>query len=125
MLRIGKAPFLECSSKGDRRFSALFARLRSYGNETIENIYQREKIFSDGRTNLTFKEAKGQVAVNQEYLEIFYFNLWEIYFHENPELIDYLLQYEGFSDIFGQPGRNCQAVVIFNIVQRFKYNGTQ
>jgi hypothetical protein len=41
MIRYGKAPFLECSSKGDRRFSAYFARV---SGETIEARYQAAKI---------------------------------------------------------------------------------
>lgn len=46
MIRHGKAPFLECSSRGDKRFSAFYAFLQT--GDTIESIYQSSKMF-DGR----------------------------------------------------------------------------
>jgi hypothetical protein len=53
MIQHGTAPFLECSSRGDRRFSAFAARIKSRGNKSIEEIYQAAKRFEDGSTGLT------------------------------------------------------------------------
>lgn len=47
MIKHGFAPFLECSTKGDRRFSAFCAHIRSRNNQSIEEIYQAAKIFDD------------------------------------------------------------------------------
>ena len=43
---------LECSSKGDKRFSALYAKV-SVNNvlDTIENHYQKSKVFIDNNSN--------------------------------------------------------------------------
>lgn len=45
MIRIGDPPYLECSSKGDKRFSAYFARLKSHNNSSVEEVYQAAKVF--------------------------------------------------------------------------------
>ena len=52
MIRHGSPPYLECSSKGDKRFSAFSARIRARGNRSIEEVYQAAKVFSDGTTGL-------------------------------------------------------------------------
>lgn len=121
MYSIGFAPFLECSSKGDKRFSAFYAKL-SHG-KTIEKIYQGGKIFLvDGKeiTNLPPMEAKalqklGHVAVNQAEMRSFYSTLWDVYFKENPDLIELILKYRGFTDVFGQEGNACQAEEVYRI----------
>lgn len=33
--------------------------------------------------------------------------LWQLYFVENPHLLDEIVAYDGFSDIFGQSGHAC------------------
>ncbi len=119
MYRIGEEPFLECSSKGDKRFSAFYARIKKRNNLTIEAIYQSSKIFQDGSTGLSISEAKGKKAVNQEEVAILYGHLWDEYFIENKDLIDVILQYKGFSDIFGQEGHCCQAKEIYRIFTKF------
>lgn len=113
MLRFGEAPFLECSSKGDKRFSAFYAQLSAFNHRTIEEIYQSSKIFSDGSTGLSIKEAKGKVAVNQEELKRLYDYLWHSYLVENPELIKIICSSTGLSDIYGQEGHVCQAEVLW------------
>lgn len=113
MVRIGKFPMLECSSKGDKRFSAFYARIRSLGNRSIEEIYQGSKIFADGSTGLSPREAKGKKAVNMDYCAKIYDKLWVIYLDENPELVKVLKEYKGYSDMFGRPGCQCQAVSIY------------
>lgn len=115
MIRHGRAPYLECSSRGDKRFSAFHARVRQFGNRTIEEIYQSLKVLPDGRTGLTWREAKGQRAVNQDECAVYYSRLWDWYIHENPYLLDVLRAAPGLSDMFGQPGHCCQATELWRI----------
>jgi hypothetical protein len=72
MIQHGTAPFLECSSRGDRRFSAFAARIKSRGNKSIEEIYQAAKVFADGSTGLSWREAKGKRAVNADEVRALY-----------------------------------------------------
>lgn len=115
MIKHGIAPYLECSSKGYTSLSAFYARIKGRDNKTIEEIYQGAKIFEDGTTGLHWKQAKGKKAVNTEALSILYQQLWEEYFEENPELYHKIQQYQGFSDMFGQEGHNCQASTVYNL----------
>lgn len=115
MIKIGNSPYLECSSKGDKRFSAFYARLRKYNNKSIEELYQAYKVFDDGSTGLSIKEAKGRKAVNIVECGKYYHELWKVYLSENPELFETLTKASGLSDIFGQAGHNCQAEVLWNL----------
>lgn len=115
MIQHGVAPFLECSSQGDKRFSAFCARVRKYGNRTIEEIYQANKVFADGSTGLGWRQAKGRKAINQEYCVQFYSALWEWYIWENPDLLQVLKEASGLSDMFGQSGHCCQATELWRI----------
>lgn len=114
MLRFGNIPYLECSSKGDKRFSAFYAKIKKFGNRSIEDIYQCNKIVNGVKCK-NWKEGKGKKADNADELSKLYFKLWIIYFKENPELYNYIKKYNGFSDIFGKIGCNCQAEVIYKI----------
>ncbi len=107
MIKHGSAPFLECSTKGDRRFSAFCARIQSRGDKSIEEIYQAAKIFEDGSTGLTWKEAKGRIPVNGNETDKLYSELWNEYIDENPYLLKILEVTTGVSDIFGQCGHMC------------------
>lgn len=120
MLQIGKAPYYECSSKGDKRFSAFWARIKSLGGKSIEEVYQASKIFEDGTTGLTWKEAKGRKSVNADEVRKLYSELWDEYFRENPELIDVVKDKSGFCDIYGQAGHACQAEEVWRIVQDYR-----
>lgn len=111
----GVAPFLECSSAGDKRFSAFYARIRGRGNRSIEDLYQAAKVFEDGRTGLSWREAKGRTAVNQEEVRALYSTLWDEYIAENPALVNPLTKCTGVSDVFGQRGRACQATELWRI----------
>jgi hypothetical protein len=111
----GEAPFLECSSKGDKRFSAFFARIRGRNNQRIEDIYQAAKILEDGRTGLSWKDAKGKPAVNAKEVSELYSQLWDEYMAENPELLAVLREYSGLRDVFGQAGHACQATELWRI----------
>lgn len=112
MIRHGVAPFLECSSKGDRRFSAFYARVNGH---SIEDQYQAAKVFGDGSTGLDWRAAKGRQAVNQEEAALLYSRLWDQYIAEHPDLLQILKGASGLSDIFGQPGRVCQATELWRI----------
>lgn len=119
MIKHGSAPFIECSTKGDRRFSAFCARIDRRGNKSIEEIYQAAKIFEDGSTGLTWKEAKGRTATNIEELKVFYAKLWDEYIEENPRLIAVLCSASGLSDIFGQKNHVCQATELWRIRKEY------
>lgn len=112
MIRHGKAPFLECSTKGDRRFSAFVARVNG---RSIEETYQAAKVFADGTTGLNWREAKGRTPVNKEEVAKLYVSLWKTYINRNPELANVLVRASGLSDMFGQPGHMCQATVLWDI----------
>jgi hypothetical protein len=115
MIRHGEPPYLECSSKGDRRFSAFYARIPSRGNRTIEEIYQAAKVFQDGSTNLHWREAKGRTAINQGEVSKLYSDLWLEYIMGNPGLWVDLVEATGISDMFGQNGHVCQATELWYI----------
>lgn len=115
MLKVGTAPYYECSSKGDKRFSAFYARLNCLGGKSIEDVYQASKIFEDGSTGLHWREAKGKKPVNVEEVRKLYSELWDEYFKENPELVDVIIDKSGFSDIYGQAGHACQAEEVWRI----------
>lgn len=115
MIRHGTAPFLECSSKGDRRFSAFYARIRARENRTIEDIYQGAKQFADGSTGLGWREAKGRKPVNLEETAALYACLWDEYIAENPSYLTALMAASGLSDIFGRSGGVCQATELWRI----------
>lgn len=115
MIRHGEPPYLECSSKGDRRFSAFSARLRSQGGKSIEDVYQASKVFSDGSTGLGWREAKGKRAVNMDEVRRIYSMLWDQYICENPGFLPVLRAASGLSDVFGQAGNACQATELWRI----------
>lgn len=115
MVRHGDAPYLECSSKGDARFSAFAARIRGRGDRRIEDIYQEAKVFEDGSTGLGWRAAKGRRAVNMAEVRALYATLWDEYMAENPELLPVILDASGLSDRFGTPGNACQATELWRI----------
>lgn len=116
MLRFGDAPFLECSSKGDKRFSAFYARVERNGViKSIEDWYQGAKKFSDLSTNLSWREAKGKKPINVEEVRKLYSELWDQYIRNKPELLEILKEAKGLSDIFGQRDHACQAEELWRI----------
>ena len=114
MLRFGTAPYLECSSAGDTRFSAFYARPKSLKGKSIEEAYQAAKVFADGSTGLSWRQAKGRHAVNQEACAALYERLWFEWVREQ-ELLPVLRAATGLSDRFGQEGHVCQAEVLWRI----------
>lgn len=121
MLAYGVPPFLECSSVGDRRFSAMYAVIHARGGQTIEKIYQASKIFADGSTGLDIKLAKGRKPVNLVASVLLYSQLWDDYLGENPDLAQVLLKFSGLSDRFGQVGHVCQATELWRIRTRLLF----
>lgn len=120
MIRHGEAPFLECSSKGDKRFSAFYAQIHRYQNATIETIFQAAKVFEDGTTGLSIKAAKGRQAINQLEVNLLYSQLWKEYLEWNSDLIQVLTEATGLSDIFGQEGHCCQATELWHLRNQYK-----
>lgn len=114
MIRHGKAPYLECSSAGDLRFSAFSARLQGREQKTIEELYQSAKIFADGSV-LPWRAAKGRRPANVDQCRALYAQLWDEYLAENPDLLSILTSATGLSDLFGQSGRACQATELWRI----------
>lgn len=112
MVKHGNAPYLECSSAGDKRFSAFWARI---DGKSIEDVYQAAKIFEDGSTGLHWREAKGKQAVNMKEVSALYENLWRTYMELHPGLWPALTEASGLSDKFGQVGHNCQATVLWKL----------
>lgn len=111
---------LECSSRGDKRFSALFAQVEVYGIiDTIENHYQLAKRFP--WVPKTWREAKGKKPLYIEiggqqfpvqYLSQWYACLWLKYLDQHPELVKYARQFDSYHDAFARPGKNSQAEMI-------------
>ena len=112
MIKHGKAPYLECSSRGDKRFSAFYATVNG---KSIEEQYQAFKIFEDGSTGLSIQRAKGRKPINKKEADEFYARLWDAYIEQNSHLIDVLKEASGLSDIFGQEGHCCQATELWRI----------
>lgn len=112
MIKHGEPPYLECSSRGDRRFSAFYAKV---AGRTIEQTYQAAKVFADGSTELPVSSAKGKRAVNMQEVTMLYRRLWERYIAEHPGLLPVLLAATGLSDIYGQRGHVCQATELWRI----------
>lgn len=113
MLR-GKPPYLECSTHGDRRFSAFVARPRSLEGRSIEEAYQAMKVFPDGSTGLSWRQAKGRHPVNLAECRSAYDRWWLEWAHEQ-DLLPVLLAQTGLSDKFGREGSTCQADTLWRI----------
>lgn len=112
MIQYGKPPFLECSSRGDKRFSPFYATVNG---RSIEEQYQAAKIFEDGSTGLHWKKAKGRRPKNPTECAILYENLWRQYLRERPGLLDILKSASGLSDMFATKGAVNQAEVLWKI----------
>lgn len=115
--------YLECSSAGDKRFSAFYAKTSFYGVEdSIENIYQSVK--RDKNDN---KVGKGRRVdhicikgkrLDVKYLTPLYKMLWVKYLDNNLELVEYAKGFTAFGDKFRGKAINCQADVIRDYVKK-------
>jgi hypothetical protein len=117
---------LECSSKGDRRFSAFYAKVAVHGEiASIEEHYQLCKRFGNevpdsvrsakGRKPTHF--ALGGKRYHVKYLSAWYKLLWVKYLDEHPDLVAYASGFGDFSDMFKGRSVNCQADVIHQYVK--------
>ena len=120
---------LECHSRGDKRFSSLYARVSVFGKEdTIENHYQLSKRIYGQNKPKDWRDLKGKeidfFEVNnrlypKEYITDFYKLLWVKYFDRNPSLLEFASTFDDFNDIFKSKNSiNCQADVIRDIVKK-------
>ncbi len=117
---------LNCSSKGDRRFSALTARVDVCGSvKPIELHYQLSKRFPWAPKQ--WKQAKGRKPTHFEVARIefptrllsaWYTLLWVKYLDNRPELVAYARRFDRFVDPFAGAGCNSQADVIECYVKR-------
>jgi hypothetical protein len=99
------ARLLSCYSNGDRRFSALFARLPAgYAGETrrtIEHVYQGAKRDWRGQPFAQPKGTRpallcGLYVCSNGFRHAFYTSLWDLYFREHPDLFSEACTYDGF-----------------------------
>jgi len=72
------------------------------------------KILEDGRSGLTWKEAKGKPAVNIAECRAAYKEWWRQWVIEQ-NLLEVLFRASGLSDRFGFVGQTCQAQVLWEI----------
>ena len=136
---------LQCHSRGDRRFSPFCCYVEAFGRrDSIENHYQRAKVFESNRVPRDWKEAKTwkknhlkQIAwqigpfrlpctQNQDKSSFdlsdfgiqFYIGLWHKYLLANTRLITLASQFDEFEDPFKGSFPFCQADVIRQSVQQ-------
>jgi len=112
---------LECSSRGDIRFSAFGAYITLFGKtDFIENWYQTSKRFGN-KIPKSWRDAKGKYCThiningydyNKKYLHDWYKILWCIYLDKNPNLIEYAKKFDDYRDFFKTKNGICQADVI-------------
>lgn len=88
--KVAKGIGYECSTKGDKRFSALCAKLSD--GRTIEEHYQCDiKGYDPGGTD--WKRGKGKPPLSSRvHLDLWeeYLNLWRQWAHLNPSLMEEL-----------------------------------
>lgn len=114
---------LECSSAGNKNFSAFYAtvRIRDVVG-TIEELYQASKRDTNNQPC-----AKGAhvhhciingVELPASYLTAWYRYLWYTYLRDNPQLVRYARQFDAFTDKFRGRAINCQADCVKAYVER-------
>lgn len=118
---------LECSSKGDKRFSAFYAKVEVFGKyASIEEHYQFSKQFLSF-TPKNILQCKGlkptsvkinDIILHAKYLSQWYTYLWIKYLDQHPELVQYAKGFDDFNDIFKGKSINCQADVIRKYIKK-------
>jgi hypothetical protein len=127
---------LECSSIGDKRFSALYAKVKAFNKvDTIENHYQLAKVFDGHYQGSHWSDIKGKkskvkemtltgirlngIDYNLKFLSQWYSLLWLRFLDKRPEHVKFLSQFDDFSDVFkGKGTENCQADVIRKYIKQ-------
>lgn len=113
---------LECSSKGDKRFSAFYARIFINGSyDCIENHYQLSKRVNDFKPG-KWQDVKGikathfvinNVVVPSKYEEAFYNLMWLKYLDQCEPLVKFAKKFDDYNDMFRENNsRVCQADAI-------------
>lgn len=115
---------LECSSRGDKRFSAFYANVEINGvSNSIETWYQMAKrnvegdIPGKGRPVAYMINPFTDNKLPATELTNFYYTLWLRYFKQNPNLLKYAQEFDSFTDMFRGKCKNCQADVIADCVK--------
>lgn len=114
---------LECSSKGDKKFSAFYAYTTVFGiYDSIEHHYQNCKRFNIQPIKIKgaspdYIEIYG-IKLDKKYLTPYYKLLWVKYLDNNKDLVEYAEQFDDYNDIFKGHSINCQADVIRQYVKQ-------
>lgn len=115
---------LECSTRGDKRFSAFCAYITiNEKTDSIEHFYQQSKKTEDGSIAGKGKPFHHFVCpfcgleFSGEYVSDLYKGLWIIYFNKHPELLEYATGFDDFNDMFKGKSVNCQADVVRELVK--------
>lgn len=114
---------LECSSAGDRRFSAFYAYVDVNGfSAPIEYHYQSCKKNIYGLSAPKGAHVDHIIIINGKklpacFLTPFYKLLWVKYLDAHPELVAYARKFDSFSDRYRGKSINCQADVIQQYVK--------
>jgi len=114
---IDESKVYECSSKGDKRFSAFSALLDD--GRSIEVIWQCDiKGYDIGGVN--WRLGKGKAPLGRVNSALEYGKLWGRYLELNPELYAFLedLKYDGWvlNDMFARRGCMNQAVTLMELL---------
>jgi hypothetical protein len=88
----GRKGGYEVSTKGDKRFSAFNARIKSLNNLSIETLYQCTNEYGKGHdpVGLDWRKGKGKPPINgksKEQLYSDYKSLWSLWMSENTDLV--------------------------------------
>lgn len=116
---------LECSSYGDKRFSAFYALVEFNGIlDTIENHYQKVKFKSNGDPCRKGEKVDYIKLFNKEFspewLTPLYRYLWYKYLSNNPALVEYASGFDVFTDKYRGKCINCQADCVCAFVNKNK-----
>ncbi|MEG1494673.1 MAG: hypothetical protein RR406_00015 [Bacilli bacterium] len=119
---------LECSSKGDKRFSAFYAKIKVFGKyNSIESHYQNCKRDKHGHIAGKGKKVDQMIIVlsdgstiklSPSYLTAYYKLLWCCYLDNNLELVEYASTFDDFNDMFKGRAINCQADTIRQYIKQ-------
>jgi hypothetical protein len=105
---------LECHSKGDKRYSAFYARLQC--GRTVEDLYQSAKrnlqhqSIGKGQRPTFLVIGGKELLCDSDLRHEFYLMLWYLYFVENPLLLVEARGYSGFRDQFAWSGEAITAL---------------
>ena len=98
---------IECSSRGDKRFSSLYAKVSINGQEkSIEEWFQGSKRTEDGKKaskgkpfDYIIDPFTGTKLPKKDAVDL-YRGLWITYFTKNPELVKYAKQFDEFTNFY-------------------------